>query len=520
MRKLEHKNIVRYWGTERTDKNFTIFMEYIPGGSISSLLKKFGRCVCRPWRRPPLQAQLLTLACPAVPPSFNETLVRVYTKQILEGLHYLHSHRIMHRDIKGGNILVDRGGVCKLSDFGASKHLSELTQATAGFQSLRGTPYWMAPEVVRQSGAGRQADIWSVGCTIIEMATGKPPFSHFETPVSALFHIAVAPEPPTFPDILSDTAHDFLRLCFMKDPADRPNAITLLRHPFITSSFLAAPSMRAVRSSYDITDAPPAAVASSDEEGDGDGDSGQRGLPGRDDPHQHSQRSILSVSSYHSASSARSRTTPRVRKVFPFTSDAASVRSSGTAPATTSAPKRGSHAQARSQSHREDHRRHTRGGVRTSAVVTTNQQRLVFSGAQASQRTAPGGGSVGGMANGNGNGNAQEQPSASPFIWRKASSGSNTSPRPAAGQATGFTATHTATSPRSVGPQSAQSVGRQSSQGVSSAEASMGSHTSVFSNRSDRRRHFSDADWHRTVGEANSAAYEVRMRLGSVACVR
>lgn len=118
MRRLDHKNIVRYWGTERTDKTFTIFMEYIPGGSIASLLKKFG--------------------------SFNETLVRVYTKQILEGLHYLHSHRIMHRDIKGGNILVDRGGVCKLSDFGASKHLSELTQASTGFQSLRGTPYVFA----------------------------------------------------------------------------------------------------------------------------------------------------------------------------------------------------------------------------------------------------------------------------------------------------------------------------------------------------------------------------------------
>ena len=106
----------------------------------------------------------------------------------------------------------------------------------------------MAPEVVRQTGAGRQADIWSVGCTIIEMATGKPPFSQFEAPVSALFHIAVTHKPPVFPDCLSDTAHDFLRLCFMKNPRDRPNAHTLLQHPFITSSFLAAPSVRNMRS--------------------------------------------------------------------------------------------------------------------------------------------------------------------------------------------------------------------------------------------------------------------------------
>ena len=139
MKGLDHPNIVRYWGSEldRRNKTLTIFMEYVSGGSVSALLKKFG--------------------------NLNERVVRLYTKQILSGLDYLHSNRIMHRDVKGANILVDHLGVCKLADFGASKRLDLLTVAGPGEHSLRGTPYWMAPEVVKQTGHGRQADIWSVG---------------------------------------------------------------------------------------------------------------------------------------------------------------------------------------------------------------------------------------------------------------------------------------------------------------------------------------------------------------------
>ena len=146
MQSLSHVNIVSYWGTEVSAKYLTIFMEYVPGGSIATMLKKFG--------------------------PFNERLIRVYTAQVLSGLDYLHSHRIIHRDIKGANILVDHGGVCKLADFGASKRLELITNAAE--QSLRGTPYWMAPEVIKQEPYGRQADIWSVGCTVIEMGMGDP----------------------------------------------------------------------------------------------------------------------------------------------------------------------------------------------------------------------------------------------------------------------------------------------------------------------------------------------------------
>jgi serine/threonine protein kinase len=220
MSRLRHENIVQYIGSQRDEyvkanshqheEFLTIFMEYVPGGSITSLLRKFGR--------------------------FNETLVRLYTKQILTGLAYLHAHAVVHRDIKGGNVLVDRSGVCKLSDFGASKSLDTLETATAtehGPKSLRGTPAFMAPEVVKQTGYGRKSDVWSVGCTVIEMITGKPPWSNYDNPVAAMFAIAVSNEMPQLPPDLSPEAVDFLQLCFKRDPVQRPTAAELLRHPFI-----------------------------------------------------------------------------------------------------------------------------------------------------------------------------------------------------------------------------------------------------------------------------------------------
>lgn len=151
MRNLLHENIVQYYGTSIEDNHLNIFLEYVPGGSISSLLNKFG--------------------------GFSESVVRVYTRQILSGLAYLHQHQIIHRgilkskffspfeDIKGANILVDNNGTVKLADFGASKKLEgnffvllmeqDLINATMGFRSLAGTPYYMAPEVIKQSGHGR-----------------------------------------------------------------------------------------------------------------------------------------------------------------------------------------------------------------------------------------------------------------------------------------------------------------------------------------------------------------------------
>jgi len=213
---LSHPNIVRYLGTARDQDSLNIFLEYVPGGSIAQLLSKFG--------------------------PFNERVIRSYTRQLLQGLEFLHRHRIMHRDIKGANLLVDNTGTVKLADFGASKRVEDLATYQSGHKSMKGTPYWMAPEVIKQTGHGPQADIWSVGCTVIEMATGKPPWHEFSSSISALFHIASSTGTPPIPSLLSDDAHDFLKLAFIRNPKERPSAATLLQHAFITSPVPPVPS--------------------------------------------------------------------------------------------------------------------------------------------------------------------------------------------------------------------------------------------------------------------------------------
>lgn len=208
--RLQHKNIVRYIGSSRESEYFNIFLEYEGGGSIAKLLERYG--------------------------SFKENLVRLYSRQILEGLEYLHAHNVIHRDIKGANVLVDSNGVCKLADFGGAKKIYRKSKDETGlYSSLIGTPYWMAPEVIKQTGHGRQADIWSFGCTVIEMATGKPPWSEQKNIFSALFFIGHSTKPPPFPSNFSNEGKDFLKIIFKRNPGDRANVRELLNHPFITN---------------------------------------------------------------------------------------------------------------------------------------------------------------------------------------------------------------------------------------------------------------------------------------------
>nr|XP_010932081.1 mitogen-activated protein kinase kinase kinase NPK1 [Elaeis guineensis]XP_010932082.1 mitogen-activated protein kinase kinase kinase NPK1 [Elaeis guineensis]XP_019708706.1 mitogen-activated protein kinase kinase kinase NPK1 [Elaeis guineensis] len=207
LKNLSHPNIVRYLGTVREEDTLNIFLEFVPGGSISSLLGKFG--------------------------SFPESVIRTYTKQLLQGLEYLHRNGIIHRDIKGANILVDNKGCIKLADFGASKQVAKLATMNAA-KSMKGTPYWMAPEVILQTGHSFSADIWSVGCTVIEMATGKPPWSQQYEEFAALFHIGTTKSHPPIPEHLSSEAKDFLSKCLQKEPNLRPTASDLLQHPFVS----------------------------------------------------------------------------------------------------------------------------------------------------------------------------------------------------------------------------------------------------------------------------------------------
>uniref|UniRef100_A0A0D3FPF7 mitogen-activated protein kinase kinase kinase n=1 Tax=Oryza barthii TaxID=65489 RepID=A0A0D3FPF7_9ORYZ len=206
---FKHENIVQYYGSEYIEDRFYIYLEYVHPGSINKYVNQH---------------------CGAM----TESVIRSFTRHILKGLAFLHSQKIMHRDIKGANLLVDVNGVVKLADFGMAKHLS----TAAPNLSLKGTPYWMAPEVVQATlvkdvGYDLAVDIWSLGCTIIEMFTGKPPWSGLEGP-AAMFK--VLHKDPSIPDSLSPEGKEFLRCCFRRNPAERPTASKLLEHPFVHNS--------------------------------------------------------------------------------------------------------------------------------------------------------------------------------------------------------------------------------------------------------------------------------------------
>ncbi|KAG8573277.1 hypothetical protein GDO81_012342 [Engystomops pustulosus] len=166
--------------------------------------------------------------------ALTENVTRRYTRQILQGVSYLHSNMIVHRDIKGANILRDSAGNVKLGDFGASKRIQTICMSGTGIKSVTGTPYWMSPEVISGEGYGRKADVWSVACTVVEMLTEKPPWSEYEA-MAAIFKIATQPTKPKLPDSVSDSCRDFMKQIFVEEKR-RPTAEELLRHPFVSHS--------------------------------------------------------------------------------------------------------------------------------------------------------------------------------------------------------------------------------------------------------------------------------------------
>ncbi|XP_009698345.1 PREDICTED: mitogen-activated protein kinase kinase kinase 19 [Cariama cristata] len=210
LKTLKHVNIVTYLGTCLEDNILSIFMEFVPGGSISSIINRFG----------PLP----------------EIVLCKYTKQILQGVAYLHDNCVVHRDIKGNNVMLMPNGIVKLIDFGCARRLAWVSLSgtqSEMLKSVHGTPYWMAPEVINESGYGRKSDIWSVGCTIFEMATGTPPLASMDR-IAAMFYIgAHRGLMPSLPDRFSGTAVDFVRACLTRDQHERPSALQLLDHPFV-----------------------------------------------------------------------------------------------------------------------------------------------------------------------------------------------------------------------------------------------------------------------------------------------
>ncbi|KAI9019243.1 kinase-like domain-containing protein [Phycomyces nitens] len=202
---LSHTNVIQYLGFIRTEEHLNIILEFAENGSLMSTSKAFG--------------------------AFPEKLVASFCVKILSGLEYLHANEVVHCDLKAANILTTKTGDVKLTDFGVSLNL-KIKGADAG--TVSGTPNWMAPEVIELKGASTKADIWSLGCTLVELVTGKPPYSDLIA-MSAMFRI-VEDEYPPLPENVSMEMQDFLVCCFQKDPKDRPTASQLKEHVWIKNN--------------------------------------------------------------------------------------------------------------------------------------------------------------------------------------------------------------------------------------------------------------------------------------------
>lgn len=229
---LNHPHIVNYIETvDQSDSPYLdIVMEYVEGGSLFSMVDSIRRS---------LDVGKFVL---------EETVVAHFVHEVVLGLQYLHQQGVVHRDIKGANILVTKDGHCKLADFGVSSTKPAENPDTF---DVAGSPYWMAPEIINLTGSSTASDIWSLGCTVIELLTGLPPY-HQYADLTALFKI-VSDECPPLPPNLSMDCEDFLRKCFCKDVQMRPTADELLDHRWLAtqSQLFESPSKLTTSSQVD-----------------------------------------------------------------------------------------------------------------------------------------------------------------------------------------------------------------------------------------------------------------------------
>ncbi|CAH2103037.1 unnamed protein product [Euphydryas editha] len=205
MQQCDSPYVVKYYGSYFKNTDLWIVMEYCGAGSVSDIMRLRKKTLS--------EDEIATILC-----------------DTLKGLEYLHRRRKIHRDIKAGNILLNTEGHAKLADFGVA---GQLTDTMAKRNTVIGTPFWMAPEVIQEIGYDCVADIWSLGITALEMAEGKPPYGDIH-PMRAIFMIPTKP-PPSFrePDQWSPEFIDFVSQCLIKNPEERATAEFLLAHEFI-----------------------------------------------------------------------------------------------------------------------------------------------------------------------------------------------------------------------------------------------------------------------------------------------
>ncbi|XVE50693.1 hypothetical protein DITRI_Ditri01bG0183700 [Diplodiscus trichospermus] len=211
--KLSCPYIVKYKGCDVTNETtdnptFNLCMEYVAGGTLSDEIQRVGG-------------------------RLDEEKVIFYSEQILHGLSYLHVKGVAHCDIKSQNILIGEEGA-KIADLGCAKLIAEVgSDERFGLSAFSGTPAFMAPEVARGEEQGFEADIWALGCTIIEMCTGNSPWPELNDPVSALYKIGFSCDVPEIPKSLSEKGKDFLSKCLKRNSEERWTAKELLQHPFL-----------------------------------------------------------------------------------------------------------------------------------------------------------------------------------------------------------------------------------------------------------------------------------------------
>jgi len=211
MNLCRHPNLLPVFGSFVNGSKLYIVTPYLSAGSCLNLMKY------------------------AYPDGFEELVIATILKQALQGLDYLHKSKLIHRDVKAGNLLINEDGLVRLGDFGVSSSLMETGERKGYRKTFVGTPCWMAPEVMEQSGYDYKADIWSFGITALELATGHAPFAKY--PPLKVLMLTLQNEPPTLDrdqasHKFSRTFKEMIDSCLIKDPSRRPTSEKLLQHPF------------------------------------------------------------------------------------------------------------------------------------------------------------------------------------------------------------------------------------------------------------------------------------------------